>query len=262
MNPAIIIPARIGSKRIESKPLVNVLGQTALKWVVQTALKTEIKSEVIVCSDSQKVLDSVKDINITCNLSSKDYKSGTERAFSYVMGLKTKPSLIVVVDCGETMIRSKTIDELMNLVISGSCEISTCIQEVSGIDMADVNTIKASVSSNKEILYLSRSPIPFPLNKEDKKIKFWKQIGVTCYSLKAVKELVSLKRCDIEDFEDIDLLRALNYRMKIGTVGIDYPRTSLSSPLSLSQIEESISSERLKLGQPPKVINFGKNIFY
>lgn len=255
MNSTIIIPARIGSKRIESKPLAKVLGQTALKWVVQTALKTENKSEVVVCSDSQKVLDSVKDMNVTCHLSLKDYETGTERAFSYVLGLKNKPDSIVVVDCGEVMIRSKTIEELINLVESCSCEISTCIQEVSGFDMADANTIKASLSSNNEILYLSRIPIPFQF-KQDKKIKFWKQIGATCYRLKAIKELSSSKKCDIEEVEDIDLLRALNCHLKIGTVKIPYERVSLSTSGSLSEIETAITLGRIRDGKPKKMITF------
>ena len=257
MNSIIAIPARATSERIKEKPLINILGKPAIQWVVETALKNKRNSKVIVCSDSQKVLDIVKESKIVCNLSKQRYQNGTDRVFEYSLGMKDQPSSIVVFDCGEIMIHPETLDKLTDLIISGSFDIVTCVQEISGFDMADSNTVKASLSSNNEILYLSRAPIPLPINQgKASGIKFWKHIGVTGYSLKAAKELLYSDRCDAENIEEIDLLRALNCHLKIGTINIDYKRTCLNTKQSLSEIESSISLGRIQSGKSSKIINF------
>lgn len=255
MNSVIAIPAREASKRIKEKPLVKILGIPAIKWTVQTALKNTTNSAVVVCSDSQMILDSIKNEKVTCNLSLKKYHNGTNRVFDYLLHDKTQWSSIIVFDCGEITIRPETLDELSRLVSSGSFEIATCIQEISGFDIADANVVKATLSSGNELLYLSRSPIPYPTNIESTKgIKFWKQVGVTCYNLEVARKIFNSKRCDAEIVEDIDLLSALNCRLRIGTVKIAYNRVPLNSEDSIPMIESLISSERVKSGKPPGLV--------
>ena len=258
MKALIVIPARTGSKRVESKPLIKILGQTAIKWVTQIASKCNNSNGIVVCSDNQEVLDEIKNEKVIVSLSKKKYRDGTERAFDYALNLLEKPPLILVFNCGEVMIEPKTLDELIEKVSSGSCDLATCIQEVSGFDMADSSAIKVALSSRDEVLFLSRSPFPFPIpfspNSSGTE-KFWKHIGVTCYSLKAAIEIFTSKKCDAENIEDIDLLGALNCHLKIETVKMPYKTACLNYLDSVVDIETSISSQRKSLGKPSRKLD-------
>ena len=43
-NPAIVIPARIGSKRLPNKSLIDIAGKPLISWVIEAALKVDFKA--------------------------------------------------------------------------------------------------------------------------------------------------------------------------------------------------------------------------
>jgi len=52
-----IIPARIGSKRIPRKNIIDFLGRPIIGWVIEAAISSGCFSEVVVSSDDDEVLD-------------------------------------------------------------------------------------------------------------------------------------------------------------------------------------------------------------
>ncbi|RME08589.1 MAG: 3-deoxy-manno-octulosonate cytidylyltransferase, partial [Aquificota bacterium] len=59
MKRLIVIPARLGSTRLNEKPLVSLLGKPLIRWVVEGCLKTG--ERVVLATDSEKIYHSVKD---------------------------------------------------------------------------------------------------------------------------------------------------------------------------------------------------------
>ena len=240
----ILIPARNGSSRIKSKPLTRILGQPLIKWMAGKAL--EIKdSQVIVCSDHQDIKNSLKGMKVTNTDIIKTYRNGTECALD---NIQKKNQPFVVLDCGEIGILPKSIEKLIEMVSSGSCDIATCVQKITATDMADINVVKTVLSSNDEVIYLSRAPVPFPKNIET--TVFWKHIGVCCYSSKAVDSFMSAGICDAEKLEGIDLIRALNCRLRIKVLKINYEALSLKTPEDIIKAERHLSIERARVGKP------------
>lgn len=56
-NNIAIIPARIGSKRIPRKNIINFLGRPIIGWVIDAAISSGCFAEVVVSSDDDEVLD-------------------------------------------------------------------------------------------------------------------------------------------------------------------------------------------------------------
>lgn len=59
-KPLAIIPARGGSKRIPGKNIKDFLGQPIIAYSIQAALESELFSEVMVSTDSQKIAELAK----------------------------------------------------------------------------------------------------------------------------------------------------------------------------------------------------------
>ena len=57
MTAIALIPARSGSKRIKNKNIKLFHGKPIIEWIINTALKSELFSKVIVSTDSQEIAD-------------------------------------------------------------------------------------------------------------------------------------------------------------------------------------------------------------
>ena len=78
-NFFIIIPSRIGSTRLEKKPLVKILGHTLIERVFMNALN--ITKNVYVATDSDEIFDHVKTFTKNVVMTSSKHISGTDRVY-------------------------------------------------------------------------------------------------------------------------------------------------------------------------------------
>ena len=63
-----VIPARGGSKRIPKKNIRNFAGMPLVNWTIEAALKSKLFDEIILSSDSEKILDIGKKYGLNVNL--------------------------------------------------------------------------------------------------------------------------------------------------------------------------------------------------
>lgn len=68
MNNVCIIPARAGSKRIPNKNFKDFMGKPMVCYAIETALKSDLFSQIIVSTDSPEIMDIVDEYSET-NLS-------------------------------------------------------------------------------------------------------------------------------------------------------------------------------------------------
>ena len=59
-----IIPARGGSKRLPNKNILNLAGKPLIAWSINAAKNSKYLDEIVVSSDSDKILDIAKDYNV------------------------------------------------------------------------------------------------------------------------------------------------------------------------------------------------------
>ena len=88
----ILIPSRIGSTRLENKPLINLGGKSLIQRVLNNAL--EITDKAFVATDSDLIKNNIIDMTSNIIMTSTDHISGTDRicAVSYThLTLPTTP---------------------------------------------------------------------------------------------------------------------------------------------------------------------------
>ena len=73
----ILIPSRIGSTRLENKPLINLSGKSLIQRVLNNAL--EITENAFVATDSDLIKNNIIDISSNIIMTSADHISGTDR---------------------------------------------------------------------------------------------------------------------------------------------------------------------------------------
>ena len=83
-----LIPTRIGSTRLPSKPLLEINKIPLIIHTYKRAKMAKLLDDVIICCDDKKIMDIAKKFNSKSILTSKKNKNGTERIYEAYKKIK------------------------------------------------------------------------------------------------------------------------------------------------------------------------------
>ncbi len=215
---AIVIPARMNSKRLPGKPMRVVRGKPMIEWAWRAAESSKLASVRYVVVDHEKIADWCISEDVRYFLDATPRNSGSDRVAAFIKrGLREKDYAclqkvkhIIVLQCDEPDITGEDIDSLIR-VIRGkvpmatlSCPYSDKIARVPPIESWP-EIVKVVADRFDNALYFSRSAIPGRVH-----------VGVYGYSLATLRSFADSGkngRGHLEKIEDLEQLRA----MEMGT---------------------------------------------
>lgn len=222
-----IIPVRLASTRLPGKPLIDICGKSMIQRVYEQANKSHLLNDVVVAADDNKIIENVKSFGGKAILTSKRHKSGTDRICEVLDSYRC--DIAVNIQGDEPMISPFDIDKAIKPMLKDKMiDVSTlAIRIYDAEEISDPNNVKVVFGDNRIALYFSRSVIPYNRDSE-KKINYYKHIGLYVYRYKALQEFRNLKQSKLEKAEKLEQLRLLEngYRIyveltKNNTIGID-----------------------------------------
>ncbi len=235
----IIIPARFGSKRYKGKPLVKILGRELVLRVADICKKTIGEKNLYIATDSNKIANKVKESGYKYILTSKNCLTGTDRVAEAAKKIKAK--IYINVQGDEPLVNPRDIRRVINAkkiypnhVICGYDKIHK-LQ-----DPKSLNLPKVVVNSKKELIYISRSLIP-----GSKKVKlnknYFKQVCIYAFNKNELKKFYSLKKkSEIEDMEDIEILRFFDLGIKIKMIKLNSNSVAVDEVADVKKAEKII----------------------
>ena len=96
-----LIPTRLGSTRLPSKPLLEIQGIPMIVHVYKRAKLSKFLDDVIICCDDKKILNIAKKFNAKALLTSKKHTNGTERiyeAYGFCFGMFFQHLINILID--------------------------------------------------------------------------------------------------------------------------------------------------------------------
>jgi len=212
-----LIPTRIGSTRLPSKPLLEINGIPLVIHTYKRAKLSKKIDELIICCDDEKILKIAKKFKAKCILTSKHHNNGTERITEALLKQKSSYDLIVDIQGDEPLISPDHIDKVINFHKKNLT--ADIILPTLKIKLADnQNLIKVVTDFKKNVLYLSRAKIPLEFKKKNSYFK--KHLSIISFKKDALIKYSSSKKGNLEKIEDIELLRALELGLKIKTIDL------------------------------------------
>ena len=88
-------------------------------------------------------------------------------------------------------------------------------------EISNPNKVKVITDQKDFALYFSRSPIPYPRDKETG-VRYFQHIGVYAFRKEALMDFSRLPMLSLEATEKIECIRYLEYGKKIKMVETDY----------------------------------------
>ncbi len=212
-----LIPSRLRSKRLDKKPLLKIDGLPIIVHTFKRALLSKLLDKVVVCTDHSSIKDVVEKNGGEAMLTSKLHKNGTERIYEASKKFK-KAKLIIDIQGDQPLVDPKSIDLTINFhkknnhfdIVLPSMPINS--------EIDNKTLVKTIFSENGRVVYFSRLKTPY--NYHNKIIKYYKNLSVVSFKPEALKKYCQVKRTKIEKIENIELMRALEIGLNLGTFEI------------------------------------------
>tara|TARA_B100000925_G_scaffold244557_1_gene194420 strand:+ start:757 stop:1503 length:747 start_codon:yes stop_codon:yes gene_type:complete len=237
-NYVVVIPARYHSTRLPGKPLIKILGIEMLQRTYNRCLKVVDKEKIFVATDSEKIIDFCNKNDIQSILTSKNCLTGTDRIAEVSKIIDAKVYINVqgdepLLNPDDLKLLIESSEKNPDIIFNGYCEIDNQSQYISQ------NIPKVVFSNNKELLYMSRSPIPHHKNKKNH--NSYRQVCIYAYP----KEVLSIflkqpKKTVFESYEDIEILRFLELGCKIKMLKMSSKSVAVDVPEDVIKVEEII----------------------
>ena len=233
---AIIIPARFGSSRYRGKPLAKILGRELVLRVADVCAKTVGLKNTYVATDSKKIQKKVNEENFKSIMTSSKCLTGTDRVAEASKQLNAK--IIINVQGDEPLVKPKDIKSIINAKKKFPNHVICGYDKIHKLqDPRSVNLPKVVVNSKKELIYISRSLIPGS-KKTTENQNYYKQVCIYAFNKDELKKFYSLKKkSEIEEMEDIEILRFFDLGVKIKMIKLNSNSVAVDESKDIKKAE-------------------------
>ena len=238
----IVIPARLKSKRLPGKPLKLLNGVPMIVRTYNQCRKATHKDNIIIVTDSVKILKVCDKLDIPAMMTSSQCLTGTDRVAE--VSKKIKRDYYINVQGDEPIIPPNDIKKIISETLKQKKFITNGYTKIKNKKLFfNINIPKLVFNKSKELLYMSRAPIP--LNKTKSFIFGYRLVCVYGYPKKVLEVfLKNKKKTKLEQIEDIETLRFLELGFRVKMVELSDGSISVDTMSDVKKVSNKLSNAK------------------
>lgn len=229
----IVLPARFSSTRFPGKPLADILGKSMIRRVYEGCSGAE-GCDVVVATDDQRIYDHVRTFGGRVEMTSDKHPSGTDRV-GEVAAKNPGYDFIINVQGDEPLIEPEQI-LLVKRQLEEGAGIATLIRPLyEPAHIGSPHVVKAVWGKKKQVLYFSRSLMPFVRNPQEDHV-FYQHLGIYGFRREVLLELIALAPSRLEQTEGLEQLRWLENGYEIRAEVSEKGGMAVDTPVDLEKV--------------------------
>jgi 3-deoxy-manno-octulosonate cytidylyltransferase (CMP-KDO synthetase) len=236
MKIIAMIPARYSASRFPGKLMQDLGGKTVIRRTYEATVATNLFDEVYVVTDSDVIFNEITDHGGRAMMSIAQHESGSDRIAEAVQQVDC--DIVVNVQGDEPFTERESLEKVLNVFYNDpnkEIDLASLMVEISNWDeINNPNTVKVIVDHNDFALYFSRSPIPFPRDK-NAGARYFKHKGIYAFRKQALLDFQKLPMQFIEATEKIECIRYLEYGKRIKMVETTVEGVEIDTPEDLER---------------------------
>ncbi|NNC45364.1 MAG: 3-deoxy-manno-octulosonate cytidylyltransferase [Winogradskyella sp.] len=234
-----MIPARYSASRFPGKLMQNLAGKSVILRTYEAAVATGLFDSVYVVTDSDIIYDEISTNGGKAIRSKKEHESGSDRIAEAVASIDC--DIVVNVQGDEPFTEKESLAKVLSVFKDDhnkSIDLASLMVEISDWDeINNPNTVKVIVDNDNFALYFSRSPIPFPRDKEVE-ARYFKHKGIYAFRKEALLDFSVLPMRFLEATEKIECIRYLEYGKRIKMVETSIQGVEIDTPEDLERAKK------------------------
>ena len=242
MNILALIPARMGSSRFPGKPMAKILGKPMIGHVYERVSKCDLLIKTVVATCDQEILEYVESIGGEAVMTSNHHERASDRC-AEALGYLEKQygiqyDIIVMVQGDEPMTHPNMISEAVAPMLDDpEILVSNLLGDIENIEeFEDRNCIKVVCDQQSNAIYFSREPIPTRSKGDIVPMK--KQVCVIPFTRAFLLEYTELPPTPLEIAESIDMMRVLEYGMRVRMIPTKHQTFAVDTKEDLVKVEK------------------------
>lgn len=239
MKVISMIPARYSATRFPAKLMQDLGGKTVILRTYEATVNTGLFQDVYVVTDSKIIFDEITSNGGKAIMSQKEHQSGSDRIAEAVEHLDV--DIVINVQGDEPFTERESLEKVLNVFISDvnkEIDLASLMVEIHDWDeISNPNTVKVIVDQQNFALYFSRSPIPYPRDKEAG-ARYFKHKGIYAFRKQALLDFYNLPMQFLEATEKIECIRYLEYGKRIKMVETTIEGVEIDTPEDLERAKK------------------------
>jgi len=234
-----MIPARYSASRFPGKLMQDLEGKTVILRTYEATVGTKLFDDVYVVTDSDIIYVEITSNGGKAIMSKMEHESGSDRIAEAVQEVDC--DIVVNVQGDEPFTERSSLEKVLNVFHDDpnkEIDLASLMVEIKDWDeISNPNTVKVIVDQRNFALYFSRSPIPYPRDKEVD-TRYFKHKGIYAFRKQALIDFSNLPMQFIEATEKIECIRYLEYGKKIKMVETDIEGVEIDTPEDLARAKK------------------------
>ncbi len=232
-----VIPARLGSTRLNEKVLKLIHGKPMIEWVWRRASEAKKLTDLIVACDDKRILDCVQGFGGKAMLTDPNHPNGSCRVAE--VASKVNADIFINIQGDEPMMHPQGVDQLALLFErKPATRVATlAVRKTDEEDYLNPNVVKVVCDAQGNALYFSRSPLPYFREKPAQGIAFLKHLGIYGYQREFLKEFVTWEIGKLENWEKLEQLRILERGIPIQVIETANDSVGVDTAEDLAAVE-------------------------
>ncbi len=233
MKIVALLPARFNATRFNGKLMADLGGKSVIRRTYEATLTTKLFDEVIVVTDNKIIFNEIISHGGKAMMSKEDHASGSDRIAEAAADMDV--DIIVNVQGDTPFVKKAPLEKLLQQFDDPSVQVASLMQILKNKkEIDDPNFVKVAVDQNMNSLFFSRSPIPYPRDKEIP-ITYYEHIGVYAFRKSALIDFTNWPATPLESAEKIECLRYLEHGIPLRMVVVDYLGIEIDTPEDLEK---------------------------
>ncbi len=258
-----MIPARYGASRFPGKLMQDLGGKSVILRTYQATVETELFDDVFVVTDDEIIFKEIESNGGKAIMSQKEHECGSDRIAEAVAPMDV--DIVVNVQGDEPFTSRKALEQVLS-VFNGpdadKIDLASLMTEIHDWkEISDPNCVKVIVDKENFALYFSRSPIPYPRDK-NASVQYYKHKGIYAFRKASLMDFYRLPMRSLEAAEKIECIRYLEYgkniKMAISNtqgIEIDTPEDLVRANKVLKETQQkSVNHQYRNFPMVPKVV--------
>lgn len=238
----------MGSSRFPGKPMAKILGKPMIGHVYERVKQCDLLTRTVVATCDQEIADYIKSIGGQAVMTGNHHERASERCAEALGYLEQQDGLhydiVVMVQGDEPMTHPDMITEAVTPMLSDSeILVTNLLGDIETIDeFEDRNCIKVVCDQQGNAIFFSREPIPTRSKTTDIPMK--KQVCIIPFTRKFLLEYTDLVPTPLEIAESVDMMRVLEYGLKVKMVPTKHQTHAVDTIDDLNKVEDLMRMAR------------------
>ena len=225
MRTLIVIPARQGSWRFPEKPLTPIMGMPMIEHVYRRSCLVSNVDKVVLAICEEKLEEVCLNLQMEYVMTDREQPTAIDRVGEAArsLGYTGHDDIVINVQGDEPAVPPPVIEFVSELLLKypnvGCANPVERITDKTELD--NPHRIKAVLSNNERLIYLTRQSIPSSEFDIDNEATFYRQTCVMSFRGDFLQKFCLMPQTNLELVEGIDMLRLIQNDYPIACSIID-----------------------------------------